>query len=233
MSKRFIDTELFNDPWFMDLSVNSKLLFVYMITNCDHAGIIDMNWKLVEFQTKIKQLTKSYDTLIKELSNRIIRLRNDYYFIPKFISFQYPGFPKSNVRQQDGAIKRLKEFNLWDNENLTLNKELVNSYGNDSVSDTVDVNVFKKEEGTKNCLMRNSGLTIKQVSEDFAKRTDIKDADSAYYYNVVLDWSDSKGKMQIDWMAQIRNFARRDLRESKMKIYKSNISEVNQALNKW
>jgi hypothetical protein len=130
MSKRFIDTELFNDPWFMDLSVNSKLLFVYMITNCDHAGIIDMNWKLVEFQTKIKQLTKSYDTLIKELGNRIIRLRNDYYFIPKFISFQYPGFPKSNVRQQDGAIKRLKEFDLWDDENLTLNKELINSYGN-------------------------------------------------------------------------------------------------------
>ena len=112
MAKRFIDTEIFSDPWFMDLSVNAKLLYIYMITNCNHAGIIDINWKLAEFQTGIKQLSKSYERLTKEYDNRIIRLRDSYYFIPKYISFQYPGFPKSKVRQQEGAIKILIEFNL-------------------------------------------------------------------------------------------------------------------------
>ena len=87
MAKRFIDTEIFSDPWFMDLTVNAKLFFIYLITNCDHAGIIDINWKLAELQTGIKQLRKSYERLIKEYQNRIIHLRNSYYFIPKFIDF--------------------------------------------------------------------------------------------------------------------------------------------------
>jgi len=135
MSKRFIDTEIFNDSWFMDLSVNAKLLYIYMITNCDHAGIIDINWKLAELQTGIKQLVKSYESLLKELGNRLIHLRNGYYFITRFILFQYPKFPNSKVMQQRGAINRLLEFNLFDEKNQTLNKELINSYEDDNGSD--------------------------------------------------------------------------------------------------
>ena len=149
MAKRFIDTEIFSDPWFMDLSVNAKLLYIYMITNCNHAGIIDINWKLAEFQTGIKQLSKSYERLTKEYDNRIIRLRDSYYFIPKYISFQYPGFPKSKVRQQEGAIKILIEFNLFDEKNQTLNKEFINSYEyeDDNVSDSVSGNDKGEFEG--------------------------------------------------------------------------------------
>lgn len=128
MSKRFIDTEIFNDSWFMDLSVNAKLLYIYLFTNCDHAGIIDINWKLIGFQIGIKQLDKSYVSLIKVFNNRLIYLRDNYYFIPKFITFQYPGFPKSKVRQQEGALKRLVEFDIWDVKNMCFNKEILKSY---------------------------------------------------------------------------------------------------------
>jgi len=124
----------------MDLSVNAKLLYIYLITNCDHAGIIDINWKLAELQTGIKQLAKTYQTLIKEFTDRLIHLRNGYYFIPRFITFQYPNFPNSNVRQQTGAIRRLLEFNLFDEENQTVNKELANSYEDDTVNDNGTVN---------------------------------------------------------------------------------------------
>jgi hypothetical protein len=87
-----------------------------------------------------------------------------------------------------------------------------------------EVNNVKNEKNknkipsrNKNCLMKNSNITLEQVKEDFLKRSDIKNADAKYYYNVVMDWSNSKGRMQVDWMAQIRNFARRDLKESKLK----------------
>lgn len=139
MSKRFIDTEIFDDSWFMELTVNAKLIYIYFITNCDHAGIIDANWKLIEFRTGIKQLTKSYESLMKEFGDRMIKLRDNYYFLPRFISFQYPGFPKSQVMQQKGAINRLKEFNLFDEELQTLNKELLNSYEYGNVNDNVNV----------------------------------------------------------------------------------------------
>ena len=129
MAKRFIDTNLFDDRWFMDLSKDGKLLWLYLITKCDHAGIIEVNARLIEFQTGIK----TYLTVSEELGNRLIHLRDFYYFIPKFISFQYPNFPNSKVRQQESAIKRLLEFNINTeklNSYLTLSKDLAKSYGN-------------------------------------------------------------------------------------------------------
>lgn len=133
MSKRFIDTELFDDPWFMDLSISAKILWIYCITKCDHAGILEMNKRLTKFQTGIKNI----ETVIKELGNRLVTVSEQYIFIPKFIEFQYPNFPQSAVRQQASAIKRLIDFNLFDVEKQTVIKELTNSYEHGTVNEPV------------------------------------------------------------------------------------------------
>ena len=91
MAKRFIDTGLFDDQWFMNLSKDAKLLWIYLITKCDHAGIIEINERLIEFQTGIK----SFKTTGAELGSRLYFVRESYYFIPKYIDFQYPNFPNS------------------------------------------------------------------------------------------------------------------------------------------
>ena len=131
MSKRFIDTGLFDDSWFMDLSKDAKLLWIYMITKCNHAGIIEINPKLFNLQTGIK----SYLTVMKELGNRIITVKEHLFFIPKFIYFQYPEFPNSKVKAQNSAIEILKKYKLFNEENLTVRQELGNSYGNDNDND--------------------------------------------------------------------------------------------------
>lgn len=125
MAKRFIDTGLFDDSWYMDLTKDSKIFWIYLFTKCDHAGIIEINEKLCKFQTGIKDL----QTVYKELGNRIITLKEQYFFIPKFLFFQYPNFPNSNVKAQLSAINRLKEFEVFDDKNQTLIKGLSNSYG--------------------------------------------------------------------------------------------------------
>lgn len=130
MSKRFIDTELFHDEWFCDLSKDGKLFFIYYITNCDHAGVLRLNRKLCKFQSGIDNIEQ---TLTKDFTNSLVTVKQDLYFMPKFIKFQYPEFPKSHVKQQDGAIKILKSLNLWDeelNSYITVAKELSNSYDN-------------------------------------------------------------------------------------------------------
>lgn len=128
MAKRFIDTGLFDDPWFMDLSKDAKMLWVYLITKCDHAGLIDLNNKLCEFQTGIK----SIETVIKELGNRIVSVREQLYFIPKFIQFQYPNFPNSKAKAQNSAIELLTKNKLFLNGSITIPELLPNSYGNDN-----------------------------------------------------------------------------------------------------
>lgn len=140
MAKRFIDTNMFNDDWVFSLSKDAKLFFIYYITTCDHAGILKLNKKLCELQTGLK----SIDTLIEELGKSIVTVKENVYFMPRFIKFQYPKFPQSNVKQQDSALKILISYNLFDENNnsyLTLNKELTDSYDSDNVN---EYNIYKK-----------------------------------------------------------------------------------------
>jgi len=211
MAKRFIDTGLFDDPWFMDLSVTEKVLWVYCITKCDHAGILEMNEKLCQFQTGIKGI----QAVIKGLGDRLVRVNEQYYFIPKYLEYQYPSFPNSKVRQQDSAIKRLKEFKLFNEDTQTVIEGLVNSYDNVSVTDNGSGNE-KKKKGK--CLMKTAGVTVKHITAAFENSTDLKLANPVYYYNAALDWSNSKGEQRVDWVATVCNFARRDLRDNKLQL---------------
>lgn len=124
MAKRFIDTEIFTDKWFMSLSKDSKLFWIYLMTNCNHAGIIELNEPLIKLQTDIRDLQR----VIEELGNRLVTLSQDYYFIPKFLIYQYNGFPNSNVRAQQSAIDLLRKFSLWDEEKQTVIEGLLNPY---------------------------------------------------------------------------------------------------------
>jgi len=44
---RFTETNKWHDPWFMGLKHGSKLLFFYIIENCDNAGFYEINEKLL------------------------------------------------------------------------------------------------------------------------------------------------------------------------------------------
>jgi hypothetical protein len=143
MAKRFIDTNIFADETFCNYSKDGKLFFIYFITNCDHAGILKLNPKLLEFQTGIK----SYLTVIKELGKSLVTVKeqSNIYFMPGYLKFQYPNFPKSNVKQQEGAITILKNYGLWDeksNSYQTVTQELPNSYvyvnDNDNVNTVIE-----------------------------------------------------------------------------------------------
>ena len=62
MAKRYIDTKLWDKTWFRRLEVWQKSVWLYLITRCDHAGIIDfdsdsdsneMNWhKFLKFSAQ-------------------------------------------------------------------------------------------------------------------------------------------------------------------------------------
>lgn len=158
MAKRFIDTEMFCDEWFSELSKDAKLFFIYFITTCDHAGVLKLNKKLCEFQTGLKNI----DTVVKELGNSLVTVKENIFFMPKFIKFQYPNFPNSAVKQQDSALKLLKQYGFWDdktNTYITVSEQLPNYYDSDNVNDIVDVvnigfnvfwNLYNKKVGDKN-----------------------------------------------------------------------------------
>lgn len=83
--KRFTDTSKWSDPWFMELSVVAKLLWFYLLDNCDNAGVINFNSKLAAVQ--IGEPVKEQH--FSELKDRVQSLECGKLWIPKFIAFQY------------------------------------------------------------------------------------------------------------------------------------------------
>ena len=55
MTYRMVDTETWTDPWFEDLSVEAKLLFLYLWTNnrCNSAGMYRINQKVMEVESGV------------------------------------------------------------------------------------------------------------------------------------------------------------------------------------
>ena len=49
MAKRFTDTDIWKKPWFRKSSPTQKCLFRYFVDNCDHAGILDIDYGLMSF----------------------------------------------------------------------------------------------------------------------------------------------------------------------------------------
>lgn len=87
MAKRFITTELFKDAWYMDLPNKYKLFWIFLLTDCNHCGVWQVNYKVASFYVG-EHLEPSECERI--LSDRISKINdNKYWFIPKFIEFQY------------------------------------------------------------------------------------------------------------------------------------------------
>lgn len=85
MSKRFIDTELWDKQWFMNLPIKYKLYWIFLFTKCDCIGVWDVNMKLAEVYVGEK-LEEGIPELFK---NRIDLLCHNKWIIKEYIAFQY------------------------------------------------------------------------------------------------------------------------------------------------
>jgi hypothetical protein len=122
MAKRFTDTEKFIDPWFRRLSTKNKLLWEWLLCYCDHAGIITID---IEFVEMILGEKYDNDVLQNHFSDRVLRLSESKYFIPKFLRFQY-GSLKPDSKVHASVIRRLKEEGIDFKENDSI-KDIENN----------------------------------------------------------------------------------------------------------
>lgn len=86
MPKRFTDNEKWKDAWFMDLPSKYKLFWLYILDECNHAGV----WK-VNFKVSIFYIGEhlEYSEVKRVLKSRITILNDEYWYINKFIKYQY------------------------------------------------------------------------------------------------------------------------------------------------
>lgn len=109
MSKRFTDTEKWRKPFIRTLSTPYKLLWFYILDECDHAGIWHVEFDVASLRIG-EEITK--EEAIKQFDGHIIIVDTGAkWFIPDFISFQY-GLLNIENRAHNSVINRLNKYGL-------------------------------------------------------------------------------------------------------------------------
>ena len=84
--KRFTETTKWTvNPWFRKLPARLKCLWMFLLDNCDAAGVIEPDWELISFQ--IGETVSAED--LPQFGGRLQRLANGKMWITKFIYFQF------------------------------------------------------------------------------------------------------------------------------------------------
>lgn len=121
MAKRFTDTDKWKREWFYELKPNAKLVWLYLLDQCDHSGIWPRNFKLLSEQIGLKVQHKDF---VEWFGSKLILFDTDKYFIPSFFEFQY-GSSKDGFKAKASALAKLQELGLFDSDgNLNTNEHL-------------------------------------------------------------------------------------------------------------
>jgi hypothetical protein len=137
MPKRFTDSNKWQDEWFMDLPAKYKLFYLYLLDNCDHAGIWKVNLRLACFHIGEDIDMAGIRTFFGE---KVSEFKEGYLFIKKFIQFQYGGLKNDSVGKS--VYKLLETNNL-----LGAMEGLPSTCQGTKVKDKVKDKVKVKEEG--------------------------------------------------------------------------------------
>jgi hypothetical protein len=109
MPKRFTDTDKWRKPFIRTLSTPYKLLWFYILDECDHAGIWHVEFDVAQLRIG-EEITK--EEAIKQFKEHLIIVDcGSKWFIPDFIQFQYGTLNVEN-RAHSSVIDRLNRYGL-------------------------------------------------------------------------------------------------------------------------
>lgn len=96
--KRFTETDKWGDPWFRKLPAAHKLVFIFLIENCNNAGFYEFDLDHVAYLTGMK--TEHVEGAMKGLT-RAFRQVEHWVWIKNFLRHQ-----KNDVLNPDNAAHR-------------------------------------------------------------------------------------------------------------------------------
>lgn len=196
----------------------SVLITILMLANHEEK---QWDWGGQKFNINPGQFITSLGT-IKNRTGKGITMQNVRGALHRFEKLEF-------LTNESTTIGRLITITNWDsyqyNQNETnkeTNKRLTNDQQttNKRLTPTKNIKERKEFKEGKKCLFKNSNISIQDIQNAFLKTDDIKTADARYYYNSMMDWSESNKQMKSDWIATARAWARKDLAKGELKLKK-------------
>jgi len=204
MSKRFTDTDKWKDPFIKSLEAKYKLLWFYILDDCDHAGVwivdIDVAGLRCGFSYDESESKKIFASRIQEING------GSRWFVRDFVDFQYGRLNPEN-RAHNSVLSILEKHNI---------KPLISPLQGAKDKEQ-DKEKDKAKEKEPILLEKNSTLadgkklpkvpTLEEVLEYFDQKGYTEESAKkafSYYNDPMIDsggrvWKDGKGNTVKLW----------------------------------
>ena len=110
MAKRFTDSDKWNKASFHKWSSKTKFLWMYLCDRCDHAGLWDPNFELLEFHLGFSTNAEEISSLF---GDRVSWTQSGKLYLTTFFEFQYGAFDKAKSKCALSALSRLEKEGLF------------------------------------------------------------------------------------------------------------------------
>lgn len=211
MAKRFHDTDIWDEDWFIDLPKDYRDFWLYVKDKCDHAGIYRPN------TTKFNKLydcsvnTKDFLNKVNNEKERIVVLSNGRWLIPDFISFQYGNHLNTNNRVHNSILKVLSQNEV----------KLTSIRGLKDLTQGLKDKDKDKDKDSINIKNKNNIYNFEEIYLKYPKRVGKKNAERHFKASV---------KTEQDW-ANINQALENYL---KSKVYKKGyVQNASTWFNNW
>lgn len=108
MSKRFLNSEIWDKEEFLDSSPEQKLLFFYVVQRCSNIGVFDISLKMASFQLGFDVTREK----VLSIPSDIEELKDGTFWLPKFCHHQY-GELSETCKPHLRYISDLKKLGLF------------------------------------------------------------------------------------------------------------------------
>ena len=186
------DTDKWKKRFLRELKPQHKLLWFYILDDCNHAGIWDVDIEVASIRVGEELI---YDMLPQAFLDKIVIFDNgDKWFIPDFIDFQYGELnPNSNVHKS--VIALLDKYNLQG--------YIKGSQGVQSTLINKDKDIVIVKDKVK--AKRFVKPTVDEVLDYCNERQNLVDAQKFYDFYESNGWKVGKNSMK-DWKASVRTW---------------------------
>lgn len=212
MAKRMTDTDKWKKRFVRELTPQHKLLWFYILDDCNHAGIWEVDIEVASIRVGENLI---YDMLPQSFLDKIVIFDDgDKWFIPDFIEYQY-GELNQNSNVHKSVLNLLNKYNL---ERYLKGSQRVESTLKDKDTDIV---IVKDKAKAK----RFTKPTIEDIKEYCIERNNFVDAEKFFDYYSSNGWKVGKNPMK-DWKASVRTWEKNSTSEQSK-------GKVQQSLDTW
>ena len=209
MPKRYTDTDKWKKIWFRKLKNDHKVFWMYVLDQCDHAGIWEVDFELASYFCNGIKESEIRDTFVKQYHEFDDGKR---WFIKDFIEFQYRGLDESN-RVHNSVITILKRHGLY----KVHIRPLYEAKDKDKDKDQ-DKDKDKDKEKGKNCKKNQ----LKKIESELnILQAEFDTVDVSIEFDKFQDYLKANGKRYANYKSAFRNWLRSDFIKPKEQYEKN------------